>query len=133
MSRSTSSTLALDPILTSHSSSTPCRDASTETTDRSGRKRSTAGLIVEIQEPSSEYRLWRNVLGQTIRDVCDNDPKVRHEVVCWMLTEDFDVVCGLAHAHAEDIREQLYNLATMAPALAKKFGRELREKIVECP
>jgi hypothetical protein len=133
MLKSPSSMPASDPILTSPSSSTASKTGSTETTDRSGRSRYTSGLIVSDLERSSESQLWRSVLGQTICDISDNDPRVRQDVFLWMCSEDFDIVCGFADVHVEDMREQLVRLSVLPPILAKKYGRSLRKKITACP
>ena len=73
------------------------------------------------------------MLGQTIRDMTDPNPKVRQEVVAWMVSDDFEAVCHMANAHPYDIRDQLYALYSMPLPLAQKYGRKLREQIVECP
>lgn len=131
MLNSKSSTPVDDPTLTRALSSTPSKDVSIETTDRSGRRRSPAGLIRSDREQSSAYRLWRGVIGQSVRDIYEGDEKARAEVFGWMVSADFDTVCSMANVHSEDMRDQMVALSDLPIALAKKYGRILREKINE--
>jgi hypothetical protein len=120
-----------DQTSTKASSSTPFKDGSTQTTDRSGRRRSPGGLIKSDHEQSSAYRLWRGVIGQSVRDIYEGDPKARAEVFVWLVSGDFDTVCTLANVHTADMREQMVALSDLPIPLAKKYGRVLREKINE--
>lgn len=129
MLNSKSTTQADDQTSTSHSSSMLSKDGSIETIDRSGRRRSREGLIKSDHEQSSAYRLWRGVIGQSVRDIYEGDEKARAEVFGWMVSPDFDVVCDLANVHAEDMKDQMVALSDLPIALAKKYGRILREKI----
>jgi hypothetical protein len=105
------------------------KEGSIETIDRSGRKRSQVGLISSDREQSSAYRLWRGVIGQSVRDIYEGDNKARNEVFVWLVSPDFDTVCSLANVHAPDMREQMVALSDLPLSLAKKYGRVLREKI----
>lgn len=87
--------------------------------------------IPKIPELPSESRLWRNVLGQCVRDIYDGDQTTRQEVFFWIASKDFETVCDYAEVHSDDIREELMALSALPNALAKKFGRMLREKIIE--
>lgn len=91
----------------------------------------TGGLIGKPDEIDNEALLWRAVLGQAVRDICDKNERVKREVLMWMKTTDFDTICDLANVHADSMSEQLYALADLAPSLAKKYGQILRSKIVE--
>lgn len=75
------------------------------------------------------YRLWRGVIGQSVRDIYEGDPRARDEVFAWLASPDFDTVCYLANVHVEDMRNQMTTLAGLPISLAKKYGRLLREKI----
>lgn len=120
-----------DPILTKASSSTPCKAASTETTVRLEPKRSPEGLIGTPQEQSSVSKLWRSVLGQSVRDLYEGNERCRRDVFVWMVSPDFEVVCDFANVHPRDMLEQLTALSELPAALAKKYGRQLRAKITE--
>jgi hypothetical protein len=69
------------------------------------------------------------VIGQGVRDIYEGDPRAREEVFVWLVSKDFDTVCDLAEVHAGDMREQLTTLSGLPIALAKKYGRLLRERI----
>jgi len=69
------------------------------------------------------------VIGQGIRDIYEGDPRAREEVFGWLVSPDFDTVCDLANVHVEDMRQQMTMLAELPIALAKKYGRLLREKV----
>lgn len=75
-------------------------------------------------------RLWRGVIGQSIRDIYEGDPKARAEVFVWLVSSDFVTVCDLANVHAEDMREQMVTLSDMPLGLARKYGRLLRGHVV---
>ena len=69
------------------------------------------------------------MIGQSVRDIYEGDDKARAEVFVWMVSGDFDTVCSLANVHTEDMRDQMVALSDLPIALAKKYGRILREKI----
>ena len=75
------------------------------------------------------YRLWRGVIGQGVRDIYEGDPRARAEVFVWLVSRDFDTVCNLANVHTGDMREQMTALSDLPIALAKKYGRLLRDRI----
>ena len=61
----------------------------------------------------------------------EGDQTTRQEVFFWMASRDFETVCDYAEVHAQDIRNELMALSALPNTLAKKFGRMLREKIIE--
>lgn len=69
------------------------------------------------------------MIGQSVRDIYDGDDRAREEVFVWLVSPDFDTVCNLANVHTEDMREQMTALSELPIALARKYGRLLREKI----
>lgn len=69
-------------------------------------------------------------MGQAVRDIYEGDPRARREVLIWTKSKDFEMVCECAYMHGEDMREQLHDLAKLSEGLAKKFGRMLRDRIV---
>jgi hypothetical protein len=73
------------------------------------------------------------VLGQNVRDLYDGDPRIRQDAMVWIVTDDFEMVCDLADVHPADMREQMYALSQLSMGLAKKFGRQLRSKLVDNP
>lgn len=134
------------------SSSTPCKDASTPTTDRSSARPSNGASIPVIPEPKSpslpcsrvtiqrtdelpeEAALWRAVIAQAIRDIYDSTkhgPRYRREVMAWIASRDFDVVCDNAWVPAYDLREQIAALISLPASLARKYGQLLQRKIAE--
>jgi len=131
MSISKSITKTGDQTLTRASSSTLSKEGFTETTGKSGQRRSPEGLIGTPQEQSSASKLWRSVLGQGIRDLYEGNEKCRRDVFLWMISTDFDVVCDFASVHPEDMKEQMVTLSELPIGLAKKFGRQLRAKVTE--
>jgi hypothetical protein len=133
----------------SRSSSMRCKDVSTKTTGKSAANTSDGASTPKIQEQKlkssrvtiqttdelpEEAALWRAVIAQAIRDLYDctvSAPRLRREVLTWITTPDFEVVCLNASVPAYDLREQIASLSTLPPSLAKKYGQLLRRKISE--
>ena len=65
------------------------------------------GWIEATPEQLSECRLWRAVIAQSIYDLNKPDPKKRDEVVNWMESKDFDLVCSLALVEPDNVRKKL--------------------------
>lgn len=99
-------------------------------TGRSKTKGSVGTLPEKTPVLSSESLLWRACLGQAIRDLYSHDTRIRQEVIEWLVTPDFEEVCDYADVEPGGMREQLYNLARMPVALARKYGDDLRRKVV---
>jgi hypothetical protein len=90
--------------------------------------------IQATDELPEEAALWRAVIAQAIRDMYDCTvaaPRLRREVLLWISSDDFEVVCLNASVPAFDVREQIASLSTLPPSLAKKYGQLLRRKISE--
>lgn len=119
------------PTLTNTKSSTSSKSASTETIDKFEASSSRAMSIPKAQELQSASLLWRACLGQAIHDACDEHVGNRSEVIRWLKTNDFEVVCDFAHVDADQMREQIATLLTLPIPLAKKYGRILRMRVTE--
>ena len=106
--------------------------------------------IGTIPEPSSEYQptphrerythgeslpyteslLWRSCLGQCIRDLSSTNPREREDVLEWMASEDFAIVCEYAEVDPEQMKEQMSALAAMPLILARKYGHMLKVAVM---
>jgi hypothetical protein len=135
--------------LMNRSSSMPSKAGSIGTTDRSNPNMSDGDSIRETPEPKlkssrvtiqttdelpEEAALWRAVIAQAIRDMydCTKDAaRLRRDVLLWITSRDFEVVCLNAYIPAYDLREQIASLSALPPSLAKKYGQLLRRKISE--
>jgi hypothetical protein len=82
-------------------------------------------------ELNGESFLWRCVLAQAVRDLYCGEPKHRLEALQWVASKDFETVCDFASIEVDDMREQLKDLAALPDILAKKYGKMLRDKIME--
>ena len=51
-----------------------------------------------------ERSLWCAVVGQTVIDAASTDAEIRQEVVDWLESEDFPLVCGMAGLWPHQIR-----------------------------
>jgi hypothetical protein len=103
-------------------------------TTRAPRLKSSRVTIQPTDELPEEAALWRAVIAQAIRDLYDCSiiaPRLRREVLLWISSPDFEVVCLNASVPAFDVREQSISLASLPPSLAKKYGQMLRRKISE--
>jgi hypothetical protein len=80
---------------------------------------------------SNENRLWRSVLGQAIYDIYHGDDHHRSEVLRWLKSPDFPTICELAEVHVSDTKQQLTALFALPKNLSIKYGKLLREKIME--
>jgi hypothetical protein len=58
-------------------------------------------------------------------------PSERMDVLKWLKTRDFDTVCDFAHVEPSTMREQLAALAALPYPLARKYGKMLKDKIME--
>lgn len=45
---------------------------------------------------SQEQILWLHVLAQLLLDVTSKQKQIKRDVVDWMASEDFEIVCGMA-------------------------------------
>jgi hypothetical protein len=77
-----------------------------------------------------EFRLWRAVVAQAVRDVYENVPANVREVIEWIDTDDYHTVLGAAEIDPILFKEELANLLVMTPRLRKKYGRKLRQRIL---
>lgn len=80
---------------------------------------------------NGEGYLWRCVLAQAVRDLYCGEPKHRTEAIRWIASKDFVTVCDFANVEPNDMREQLKDLAGLPEMLARKYGKLLRDKIME--
>jgi hypothetical protein len=64
-------------------------------------------------------------------DSTPSGPRLRREVLVWIHTKDFGVVCDNASVPAFDLKEQFIALSGMPLSLARKYGTILREKLNE--
>lgn len=89
---------------------------------------------LRLQSPrdiSSTALLWRAVLSQAIKDIYSGGTGERRDVILWMKSRDFDEVCDHACVDPENMRIQMRNLAEMPQMLAKKYGKPLRNCIMD--
>lgn len=54
-----------------------------------------------------EQRLWISVVMQSAIDAASTNKKVKREVIQWLSSEDFDVVCGMAGMSPLQVRHDL--------------------------
>lgn len=67
-----------------------------------------------------EQKLWISVVMQSAIDAASTTPKVRKEVVDWMGTEDFEIVCGMASMSPVQVRHDILAILT-APTKKQAF------------
>lgn len=82
------------------------------------------------KEMTATALLWRSVLAQAVKDVYSGDTGARMEVIRWLKSEDFDVVCEFAEVDIPSMREQLASLIALPLPLARKYGKPLRDQIM---
>lgn len=54
-----------------------------------------------------EQRLWISVVMQSAIDAASTNKKVKREVIQWLSSEDFEVVCGMAGMSPTQVRHDL--------------------------
>lgn len=125
-----------DPTSTKVLSSTVSKAAHMATTDKSKRRKLSGGLIGETHELSSESALWRAVIAQSIRDIYRAEKvggemtlPYRMEVVEWINSPDYEVVCHLAFVDPVFMKEQIENLLAMPRRLAMKYAIPLCDRL----
>ena len=72
-----------------------------------GRSKSSiysGGWTEATPEQLSECRLWRSVITQSISDLSKSDVRRRQEVIDWVGSKDFVLVCNLALVNPEDVQ-----------------------------
>jgi len=69
-------------------------------------------------------------MSQAISDAYLDDPKPKEEVIEWLRSDDFQVVCDLAAINAERMKRHFYEILSAKPALARFKGRKLKDVIV---
>ena len=74
--------------------------------------------------------LWRAVLAQAVRDTYCGGTGPRGEIIRWLKTKDFEIVCEFADVEPTSMREQIATLLTIPEPLAQKYGKLLRDKIM---
>lgn len=65
------------------------------------------GWTERTPEQLSECRLWRAVIAQSIYDLNKPDVRKRTEVIDWMDSEDFELVCSLAQLEPTSVRKKM--------------------------
>ncbi len=88
-------------------------------------------MMESAKDLSSANAMWRSVLAQAIRDIYGSDLSPRLEVIRWLQTKDFETVCEFAHVEPMSMREQLMALIELPTDLARKYGKLLRDKVME--
>lgn len=83
------------------------------------------------RELNASSLLWRAVLAQAVRDLYSGDTGERLEALRWLKSKDFETVCDFAEVEHTSMREQLVQLASFPHQLARKYGKLLRDKIME--
>lgn len=86
--------------------------------------------IQTAEELPSISLMWRAVLAQAIRDIYSGTPQERKDVLLWMRTEDFEIVCDYACVEYTQMMDQMASLAIMPAILARKYGKELRNHVM---
>lgn len=51
-----------------------------------------------------ERVLWLHVIAQALIDAASRDKEIRQEIIDWIDTEDFEVVCGMAGMQPSYVR-----------------------------
>jgi hypothetical protein len=70
---------------------------------------------------SSEQRLWISVVMQAAVDAASTNPEIKLEVINWMASDNFEMVCDMAGMSIPQVRHDLN--ATLAASDPKKSFR----------
>lgn len=54
-----------------------------------------------------ERILWLHVIAQSLIDAASKDKAIKKEVKSWLLTEDFEIVCGMAGMQESWVRSEI--------------------------
>ena len=75
-------------------------------------------------------KLWRAVVSQAISDAyLDKTGTLRDEVLEWMESEDFEIVCDLAFINPDGLKKNINRIVDMNRSEAKHVGRQMKELI----
>lgn len=117
---------------TPRQSSTRSKAVSTKTTGNSENTMSSGRLLMtDPHAYNVVYTVWRACAAQAVRDAYLGNVKEMTEVAEWIGTNDFHFVCTAAEIDEDMLAEELRNLMILPPSLRKKYGRLLREKILQ--
>lgn len=86
--------------------------------------------ILSPEELPSISLMWRAVLAQAIRDIYSGTPNERKDVLLWMQTDDFEIICDYACVEHTQMMDQMASLALMPCILARKYGKALRNHVM---
>ena len=71
-----------------------------------------------------EQRLWISVVMQCAIDAASTNPKIKREVVEWMRSDDFEIVCDMAGMSHLQVRHDI-NAILAAPTQTAAFKRAM--------
>ena len=100
-------------------------------TDRSSRNIFTGGLTETDPEQSSECRLWRAVISQSISDAYLPHKRQRQLVNNWVDTDDFIDVCDLASVDTRMMRKNIKYILSIHPSVGREEGKKIKELLTE--
>ncbi len=90
-----------------------------------------ANTIEPAHDLSASSLMWRAVLAQSVRDIYGEEPKQRLDVIRWLKSRDFETVCDFAHVEVISMRQQMAALVALPIPLARKYGKILRDRIMD--
>jgi hypothetical protein len=67
-----------------------------------------------------EQQLWIHVVMQAVIDAASPHPAVKKEIVDWLKSEDFEIVCDMAGMSHIEVRKRLHAVFS-APTQAESF------------
>jgi len=107
------------------SSWTSYRGGSIRTTGKSRRSILSGTSIETIHDPKSALRLWRAVISQAFADAASEKRHHRISVATWLLSRDFDTVCGLAMLNPVTVKKVTATILAETPERGQKIYKKL--------
>ena len=92
---------------------------------------STGTSIETTQDHTSALKLWRAVISQALIDAASEKKHFKIPVAKWLLTDDFEIVCGLARLNEHTIRRITAEILREHPIRAQILCKRLIDEIEE--
>lgn len=100
-----------------------------KTTGKSRKSISFGVSTNTTQEPSSKSILCRHVMLRAIRDAVGGTEAERKDVIRWLASPDFPLICGLAGVPPDEWRRRIADLFRQSTGLRVYYANKMIEEL----
>lgn len=98
-------------------------------TGKSNASSSSGVSTPKDQEPTSGYMLHRRVLSQAVKDAARGSEKEQAEVVRWLVSDDFPLICKGAGVKPEEWKVRIAELFRSPPGLRLYYAKKMIDEL----